>query len=105
MLTRVPQGIVIVLSSRLLASLVNWVLSALEPPQPVRVVRDEEAALEFLLDNCQEVRSYAGLSKNAKAKASKAASSADGRSASAPPPERRGAETSSPTPLQAQLTL
>ena len=85
-------------------------LGVLEPPQPVRVVRDEEAALEFLLDHCQQVRSYAGLSKHAKAKASKeaskeAASSADGRSASVLPPERPGPQASSPPSLLGQLSL
>ena len=83
----------------------------LEPPQPVRVVSDDEAALEFLLNHCQQVRSYAGLSKHAKAKAkaskqaSKEASSADGRSASVPPPERAGPEASSPPSLLGQLSL
>ena len=105
------QGIVIILSSRLLASIVNWVLGVLEPPQPVRVVRDEEAALEFLLSHCQQVRSYAGLSKHAKAKAkakasaSEQPSSADGRSASVPPPERPGPQADSPPSLLGQLSL
>ena len=95
------QGIVIVLSSRLLVSVVNWVLGVLEPPQPVRVVRDEQAALEFLVANCQQVRSYAGLSKHAKAKAKagRAASGADGRSASVPPPGRPGAAEPPSPPL------
>jgi hypothetical protein len=81
----------------------------LEPPQPVHVVRDEEAALEFLLNHCQQVRSYAGLSKHAKAKASKEAnteaSSADGRSASVPPPVRPGPDASTPPSLLGQLSL
>ena len=73
----------------------------LEPPQPVRVVSDDEAALEFLLNHCQQVCSYAGRSKHARAKAS----SADGRSASVPPPERAGPEASSPPSLLGQLSL
>ena len=86
-------------------------LGVLEPPQPVRVVRDEEAALEFLLSHCQQVRSYAGLSKHAKAKAkakasaSEQPSSADGRSASVPPPERPGPQADSPPSLLGQLSL
>ena len=84
-------------------------LGVLEPPQPVRVVRDEEAALEFLRSHCQQVRSYAGLSKHAKAKAKASASeqpsSAGGRSASVPPPERPGPQADSPPSLLGQLSL
>ena len=72
----------------------------------MRVVSDDEAALEFLLNHCQQVRSYAGLSKHAKAKeVSKDVNSVDGRSASVPPPERPGPEASSPLSLLEQLSV
>lgn len=50
------QGIAVILSSRIVSGMVNWLLKIFNPPQPVRVVQSEQAALDFLRNNCQEER-------------------------------------------------
>ena len=50
------QGIVIILSSRMVGALVNFALGLLTIPQPVRIVRDDVEALAFLRAHCQEAR-------------------------------------------------
>jgi len=36
--------------------MVNWVLNTTKPPQPVAIVHDDAAALNFLASRCQEER-------------------------------------------------
>lgn len=55
------QGIVIVLSNRFVASLLNFIVRVLSPPQPLRVFRTEAAAYDFLRRHCKEPRDWTGL--------------------------------------------
>ena len=46
------QGITILVSNPIIRAIVNMVLKAFSPPQPVTVAANEGAALEFLSERC-----------------------------------------------------
>lgn len=52
------QGIAIVLSNAAVRAVVNFILGVIKPPQPVLLVKDEEAAVKFLSEQCNEVRPW-----------------------------------------------
>ncbi|KAL3923261.1 MAG: hypothetical protein SGPRY_004274 [Prymnesium sp.] len=52
------KGIVVILSNPAIRVLVNFLLGVIKPPQPIQIVKDEEAAIKFLSANCQIVQPW-----------------------------------------------
>ena len=57
------QGIAVCLSSLIVRSILNFILSITKPPQPNGVFADEAEAFGFARDKCTEVREWVGRKK------------------------------------------
>jgi hypothetical protein len=58
------QGIAVCLSSLVIRSVVQLVLSVCQPPQPNGVFSDEPQAFAFARDKCTELKQWVGRKKN-----------------------------------------